>query len=272
MTTDKEVAGVIPYLNLELPEEDAPFRHLLDDSSGHAQLNIAVIAYPRLSNHDDIDPLASEDGVSLRFVRSADELQPADLIILPGSKHVASDLLWLRENGFFPILEKHLRYGGKLLGICGGMQMLGSFIDDDGIEGGSARGLGWLPLSTTMLEEKTLRQIDQPSTAFSDARVTGYEIHHGQSQHHTDETTLFPFASCSEYGQVWGTYVHGLFEQGEFRKNWLNKIGFYGSDGKDQHQRTMASLDLLADALESALSPELLAPLLITSETPLRGT
>jgi len=257
--TGRPVAGVIPYLPLELPEEDSPFRHISDSSHGNTQLNIAVIAYPRLSNHDDIDPLASEAGINLRFVRTPDELIPSDLIILPGSKHVASDLEWLHAKGFVPVLEKHLRYGGKLLGICGGMQMLGIHIEDSGIEGGSAKGLGWLPLSTTMRPEKTLRQVDRPSACFNETRVTGYEIHFGESD--ADET-LFPFASISEDGLVWGSYVHGLFEQGAFRKAWLAEIGFAASDGRNQRERTLASLDLLANALEQAIDPVLLEPLL----------
>ena len=257
--TERPVAGVIPWLPLELPEEDAPFRHVGIDNPGSGHLNIAVIAYPRISNSDDIDPLASEAGVNLRFIRSSDELNPADLIILPGSKHVSSDLAWLRKNGFVAELERHLRYGGKILGICGGMQMLGSQIEDDGVEGGSAAGLGWLPLSTTMREEKTLKQIDQPSVSFNCARVTGYEIHHGESD---SDRSLFPFAACSQDKQVWGTYVHGLFEQGEFRKAWLAGIGFDRSDGENQQQRTLLSLDLLADAMEKAIAPELLKPLL----------
>ncbi|NWF36722.1 cobyric acid synthase [Mariprofundus sp. KV] len=257
--TARPVAGVIPWLALELPEEDAPFRHIGIDSAGSDRLNIAVIAYPRMSNSDDIDPLASEEKIRLRFIRSPDELTPADLIILPGSKHVASDLSWLRDQGFVPALQRHLRYGGKLLGICGGMQMLGRAIEDDGVEGGSAEGLGWLPLSTTMRTEKTLRQVDQSSPCFNDARVTGYEIHHGESD---SDATLFPFAAKSEDGLVWGTYLHGLFEQGGFRKAWLAGIGFAASNGRDQHERTLASLDLLADAMEKAIKPELLEPLL----------
>jgi adenosylcobyric acid synthase len=101
--------------------------------------------------------------------------------------------------------------------------------------------------------------VDQSSARFGSERVTGYEIHHGDSD--CDES-LFPFAACSEDGQVWGSYVHGLFEQGAFRKAWFAKMGFTASDGKDQQQRTLASLDLLADTLERELSPELLAPLL----------
>jgi len=259
-TTNKPLAGVIPYLSLDMPEEDSPFRHIANDQPGSASFNIAVIAYPRLSNHDDIDPLASESGIKLRFVRSVDELQPADLIILPGSKHVTSDLAWLRDNGFVETLEKHLRYGGKVLGICGGMQMLGQMITDDGVEGGSAEGLGWLDLSTTMRVGKTLRQIDQVAVGFGNSRATGYEIHHGQSE--KEDASLFPFAACSDDQQIWGTYVHGLFEQGCFRQAWLDRIGFVDSDGESQHQRTLASLDLLADTLEQVLSNELLQPLL----------
>jgi len=257
--TNKPVAGVIPYLPLELPEEDSPFRHIADHSSDHAQLNIAVIAYPRMSNHDDIDPLAAEDGVNMHFVRSPAELQPADLIILPGSKHVVSDLAWLRENDFVAVLEKHLRYGGRILGICGGMQMLGNLIDDDGVEGGSVDGLGWLPISTTMQQEKTLRRVDQLSVYPNGFRVTGYEIHHGESD--CDEK-IFPFATCSDDKQVWGSYVHGLFGQGAFRQAWLNAMGFATGDCVDQQQRTLASLDLLADTLEYELAPALLNPLL----------
>ena len=259
--TERPVAGVIPWLALELPEEDAPYRHTASSISHLSSdlFHIAVIALPRMSNHDDIDPLASEAGVSLRFVRSAKELHAADLIILPGSKHVASDLAWLRQSGFVPALARHLRYDGKVLGICGGMQMLGMVIEDDGVEGGSAEGLGWLPLATTMRAQKKLTRVDRPSACFTGERVTGYEIHHGESD---SDAALFPFACRSEDGLVWGSYLHGLFEQGGFRKAWLAGIGFAASDGKDQRERTLASLDLLADSLEANLKPELLAPLL----------
>ena len=260
-TTGKPVAGVIPYLPLELPEEDAPFRHLMRglDDENQSKFNIAVIAYPRMSNSDDIDPLAAESEVSLHFVRSFESLKATDLIILPGSKHVATDMAWLKEQGFDDAINKHLRYGGKVLGICGGMQMLGLYIHDDGVEGKHAEGLGLLAFSTTMVAEKILCQIDTPSPWAAGERVTGYEIHHGISD---ADQTLFPFSTCSPDGQVWGTYVHGLFEQGGFRNVWLQSMGGIRSDGVNQQQRTMASLDLLADALEKQLTPELLRPLL----------
>jgi len=252
--TNKPLAGVIPWLKLDLPEEDSPFRHdqTLADTT---KLNIAVIGYPRMSNHDDIDPLASEEAVSVRFIRSIDALQPADLVVLPGSKHVTSDLLWFKEQGFDKALETHLRYGGKVLGICGGMQMLGQMIEDDGVEGTSMKGLGWLALSTDMQPEKILRQVDCIASYPSKTRMTGYEIHHGVSD---SDASLFPFAQCSEDKQIWGTYVHGLFEQGEFRKQWLASLGVK-SDGENQQERTLASLDMLADSLENELDSRLLS-------------
>jgi len=259
----KVVAGVIPWLPLDLPEEDSPFRHAqtLADTN---KLNISVISYPHMSNHDDIDPLASETEANVRFVRSAKEIQPADLLVLPGSKHVISDLQWLKEHGFVEVLEKHLRYGGKVLGLCGGMQMLGQMIEGNGVEGASMNGLGWLPLSTQMRPEKTLRQIDCIASYPRKTRITGYEIHHGISD---ADDTLFPFAQCSEDKQIWGTYVHGLFEQGAFRQAWLKEMGFTDSNAVNQQERTLASLDLLADALEKEVKPELLASLLAKKES-----
>lgn len=259
----KAVAGVIPWLPLDLPEEDSPFRHDSSSAEG-SHFNVAVIAYPRMSNHDDIDPLASESGLEVRFVRSADALQPSDLVILPGSKHVVSDLEWLKEHGFVAALKKHLRYGGRVLGICGGMQMLGEMIEDEGVEGDTMKALGWLPLSTKMQAEKILQRVDCVASYPHKIRVTGYEIHHGISD--ADEN-LFPFAQCSEDKQIWGTYVHGLFEQGEFRQAWLKEMGFADSDAVNQQERTLASLDLLADTLEKALAPELLSSLVAVPQS-----
>jgi len=264
--TDKTIAGVIPWLSLDLPEEDSPFRHDLA-ARDDALFNVVVVAYPRMSNHDDMDPLAAGKGINLRFIRSAHELQPADLVVLPGSKHVSSDLQWLKEQGFVEAIERHLRYGGKVLGLCGGMQMLGEQIDDDGVEGNSIQGLGYLHLITTMQAEKTLHRVDALSQTPSQHRVTGYEIHHGASHESCHEGKgLFPFAACSDDQQVWGTYVHGLFEQGAFRQAWLKQVGYGTSDGINQQERTLASLDVLADALEEHLQADLLQPLLRCSK------
>lgn len=266
----KPVAGVIPWLPLELPEEDAPYRlgkglltHI-SHASSHS-IHIAVIAYPCLSNLDDFDPLAGEPEVSLRLVHRVEQLQPADLVILPGSKHVAADLGWLRKHGFDKALERHLRYGGRILGICGGMQMLGhAIVDEVGVEhAGSIAGLGWLDISTHLQSEKTLKQVEAMARWPEAVPVSGYEIHYGDD--HPD-VSIFPLSHRSDDGRVSGTYLHGLFNRGEFRRAWLASMGAKATDNHHE-QRVMASLDLLADALEQAIKPELLAPLLNTAQS-----
>ena len=254
----KKVAGVVPWLPLHLPEEDAPYRL----ATGYAHpapdgFNIAVIAYPCLSNIDDLDPLFDEPSVSLRLINRPDQLQPADLVILPGSKHVAADLDWLHEHGFVAALQKHLRYGGKILGICGGMQMLGKEVmDKTGVEhSDSISGLGWLDITTRMQPEKTLKRIETLACWPEQVPVTGYEIHYGDD--HPD-ATLFPFSHRSDDGLVLGTYLHGLFASGQFRRVWLAEMGLTTESDEDHAHRVMTSLDLLADALEQAIAPELL--------------
>jgi len=261
-TTHKPVAGIIPMLQLDLPEEDAPFKH--QHNTSNALFRINIIAYPRMSNHDDIDPLAADKLIHINFITDASSWQACDLIILPGSKHVSSDLAWLKNQGFVAHIQHHLRYGGAVLGICGGLQMLGRAIHDgstqgNAIEGQSCQGLNLLPLSTTMLSEKTLRNIDHNAVYPKTTRVTGYEIHHGQSQ---ENPKLFPFAACSDDQQVWGTYIHGLFEQGEFRQAWLQSLGFKAAGQHNQQQRTLHSLDFLADQLEQHINPHFLQTML----------
>jgi len=259
-TSGKKVAGVIPWLPLELPEEDAPYRLGQVQAKSEGQFNIAAVAYPRASNLDDLDPLAAETAVSLRLVNRPEQLQPADLVILPGSKHVAADLAWLRDQGFEEALQKHLRYGGKLLGICGGMQMLGNaIIDKSGIESsGTVTGLGWLAMNTRMLAEKTLKRVEATARWPQAVPVNGYEIHYGD---HNPDASLFPFSHCSDDQQVWGTYLHGLFSSGAFRRVWLYELGVSGEASESHEARVLASLDLLADALEQAIDPALLKPL-----------
>ena len=259
--TGKPVAGVIPWLPLELPEEDAPYRLGQMQAKSEGQFNIAAVIYPRASNLDDLDPLAAEPSISLRLVNRPEQLLSADLIILPGSKHVAADLAWLRDQGFDRALQKHLRYGGKVLGICGGMQMLGKeIVDEAAVEDtGSVSGLGWLNVTTRMQSEKTLKRVEAIACWPQAVPVSGYEIHYGDD--HPDET-LFPFSHCSDDGLVCGTYLHGLFSSGGFRHAWLNEMGVRGEVLESHEHRVMVSLDLLADALEQAIDPELLKPLL----------
>jgi adenosylcobyric acid synthase len=212
-----------------LPEEDGVF----DDRSratGAVTQTVAVIAYPRISNLDEFQPLKNVPGVRLLWARSPADLaglQAHDWVILPGSKHTRSDLTWLRENGLDAAIAGHARQGGAVLGICGGLQMLGeALIDTHGIDG-NAPGLGLLPLVTRFAPVKTVTktqarfgQLRGAWSSLSGVEVSGYEIHHGQTQLHRDmlgagtalHEVMPGLAWQSGDGQVLGTYLHGLFE------------------------------------------------------------
>ena len=188
--TGKPVLAVLPYLmDLYLDAEDALPR-APTTGSGRQRLRVAVPALPRISNHTDFDPLRFHPDVDFRFV-GPHEPPPdgeaggaCDLIILPGSKAVQADLAWLRERGWEQAIARHLRYGGRLIGICGGLQMLGRQLDDPlGLEGapGSVAGLGLLNLSTTLAPEKTLRRVRGRLALAGNPALSGYEIHHGET-------------------------------------------------------------------------------------------
>ena len=210
-----------------LPEEDGVF----DDktkSSGQVTKTIAVIAYPRISNLDEFQPLKNIPGVRLLWVRSPAELGGLtgdDWIILPGSKATSSDLAWLRAHGLDQTVNAHAASGGAVLGICGGLQMLGeALIDPHGIDG-NAPGLGLLGVATVFEEAKTVqrrqtqfKQLTGGWAALSDVEVAGYEIHHGQTALRADlaDSThaVMPhdLAWQNAQGNVLGLYLHGLFE------------------------------------------------------------
>jgi len=192
---------------------------------------VAVIAYPRISNLDEFQPLKNIPGMRLQWVRSPAELAglaSTDWIILPGSKHTSGDLAWLRSQGLDAAIAQHAGQGGAVLGICGGLQMLGeALVDPHGIDG-NAPGLGLLPLVTVFDEDKTVLRTDALFTqvrgawaALSGVSVRGYEIHHGQTQQHAAMAAagqvaheVMPGLSWqNEAGNVMGSYLHGLFEE-----------------------------------------------------------
>jgi adenosylcobyric acid synthase len=206
-----------------LPEEDGVF----DDRSttaGVVQKTIAVIAYPRISNLDEFQPLKNIPGVRLAWARSPADVAQADWIILPGSKHTSGDLAWLRAQGLDRAIAQHAKRGGAVLGICGGLQMLGeALIDTHGIEG-NAPGLGLLPLVTVFEPAKTVKRTQARFeavvgnwAALSGVNAEGYEIHHGQTSQHPAMPAARPvmadgLAWQNEQGNVLGVYLHGLFE------------------------------------------------------------
>ncbi|AEJ02628.1 Cobyric acid synthase [Nitrosomonas sp. Is79A3] len=219
--TGKPVLGVLPYLQgLHLEAEDAlPRTTDFVEPMEQDCLRVIVPALPRISNHTDFDPLRLHPQVNLQFIGPGETIPPTDLIILPGSKSVCADLNWLRDQGWELAIRRHLRYGGKLIGICGGFQMLGKHIHDpNGLEGdaGSAQGFAFFDMETTLEPEKLLRNT-QGTFAFNNAVITGYEIHTGITTYHTHyqpsvHLTHSDDGAISEDGLILGTYLHGIFE------------------------------------------------------------
>lgn len=258
--TGKPVLGVLPYLHgLHLEAEDALPVEVFQRNAG---FRIVVPALPRISNHTDFDALRLHPGVDFRFAGPGDDLSPADLIILPGSKSVRADLAFLRERRWDEGLRRHLRYGGKLIGICGGFQMLGRMLHDPhGLEGsaGSSEGLGLFDMETTLHPEKQLRNVSG-KLCMGHVPVSGYEIHAGVSVGAALSRPVCVLEGCaegavSEDGQVLGTYLHGLFDTQPAADALLAWAGL------DCHQLVApdiaalrdAAIDRLADAVEAHL-------------------
>ena len=266
--TGKPVVGVLPYvMDLHLEAEDGIDQRQIDKAA--QVLKVVVPVLPRISNHTDFDPLRLHPQVDLQFVGPGQAIPAADLIILPGSKSVRSDLAYLRANGWDTAVARHLRYGGKVLGICGGLQMLGEQVHDPlGLEGpcGSSVGLGLLAFSTTLEEEKQLRNV-RGRLLLEDAEVSGYEIHAGV----TSGAGLVRAAvqlddgrrdgAQSEDGQILGTYLHGLFEAPAACSALLRWAGLEDVQEVDYHGLRERDIERLADLVERHLDTALLRSL-----------
>jgi adenosylcobyric acid synthase len=259
--TGKPVIGVLPYLrDLHLEAEDALPSLFGGEVVGEGKLRIIVPVLPHISNHTDFDPLRLHPQIEFSFVALGEAIPAADLIILPGSKSVRSDLGSLRKAGWEAALQRHLRYGGKLIGICGGLQILGQFIHDPlGLEGepGSSVGLSLLDLSTTLEAEKQLRNV-RGTLMLEDASVSGYEIHAGVSagialQHPALQLEHGADGAISNDGQILATYLHGLFESQQATDALLRWAGLGKVHTPDYHARREADIDRLADAVEQYL-------------------
>ncbi|OUR63943.1 cobyric acid synthase CobQ [Methylophaga sp. 42_25_T18] len=266
--TGKPVLGVLPYLKgLHLEAEDAITTQQADVPDDAFKIIVPVL--PRISNHTDFDPLRLHPQVDLQFIGPDAPIPAADFIILPGSKSVRADLNYLLQSGWSAAINKHLRYGGKVLGICGGFQMLGCDINDpDGIEGlaGQTEALGLLDMSTTLTAQKQLRNVS--GKLYIDASmIQGYEIHAGISQ---GPALSQPFCQL-EHGadgainhddNIMGTYVHGLFEQSSTCNAILNWAGLQHADAADYHALRNRDIDRLADMIEQHMDIAVLKDLL----------
>ncbi len=253
--TGVPVLGVLPYLrNLELDQEDSVAIERFRMTPFETEtVNVAVVLLPHMSNFTDFNQLVAESDVGLRYVASPQELHGADVIILPGSKTTIEDLGYLRKTGFEDALMAHVRRGGEMIGVCGGFQILGNTITDpQQVEtGGALKGLGLLEVETELLAHKKTEQVRARSLLGSwgdDCLVEGYEIHMGVTVRGNGVLPCFEIISHSENfpspkpspqgardfqsldgamsadGLVWGTYIHGVFDQPGFRREWLNRV------------------------------------------------
>lgn len=265
----KPVLGVLPYLQgLHLDGEDG-INPVNDNIAGNSvnhngdtkKINVVVPVLPRISNHTDLDPLRLHPQVAFSYVKANQNIPPADLIILPGSKNTLMDLRWLKQQGWQQAIQRHLRYGGKVLGICGGFQMLGTMLrDEDGIEGkpGSEPGLGFLDMETRLMPEKQLHRREGYILPFQSA-CSGYEIHCGISTGPALEQPMIEFScgldksvkegAVSVDGNVMGTYLHGILDASASLAAILKWAGVSGEiEAVDYDELRNQNLDRLADA------------------------
>jgi adenosylcobyric acid synthase len=260
--TGKPVFGVLPYLQgLHLDAEDAIQQEQAAAAPAGPRLRVIVPVFPRISNHTDFDALRAHPQVDLRFIGPGMAIPDADLIILPGSKSVRADLEWLRREGWEARIHRHLRYGGKVMGICGGMQMLGMRLHDPlGLEGGpgTSAGLRLLDFETTLAPEKMLAQVAGCLALAGAPPVRGYEIHMGVSAGPALARPAVSLAgrddgALSADGQIMASYLHGLFDAPEACSALLAWAGLAEPEQMDFAAKREASINRLADALEQHL-------------------
>ncbi|MFC9896150.1 cobyric acid synthase [Nocardia sp. NPDC127579] len=276
--TGRPTLGVLPYAeDLWIDAEDS-LGTVADAPVGRPRpprgdewLTVAAVRLPRISNSTDIEALACEPGVAVRWATEPSRLADADLVVLPGSKATVSDLEWLRRNGIADALRLRAAAGRPILGICGGYQMLATRIVDPVESGaGAVEGLGLLDLEIEFAAEKVLRQATG-ATADRSIPVRGYEIHHGRVTHTGDPAWLHlegaPEGSAT--GAIWGTHLHGLLESDAFRRSWLREVaraaarpGFHPAEDTSVAAIRTAQLDLLADLIEDHLDVPTLEALL----------
>ncbi|MEM0899026.1 MAG: cobyric acid synthase [Pseudomonadota bacterium] len=257
--------GVVPWLTSvsKLPAEDSVALEQLSRAKPSGKIKIAVPVMSRIANFDDLDPLMNEPELSLQLVREGDSFPvDADAVILVGSKSTISDMAQMRAFGWDRMIIDLANRGRPIVGICGGYQMLGKMISDpEGLEGQktSVKGLRLLDVSTVMAREKITRN-DLARTVSGDHEITGYQIHLGET---SGPDTARPFArvdgtndgAMNERGNIFGTYLHGLFGSGDFRKTWLKSLGVESS-GRDQIDIVDRALDDLAAEIETYIDVE----------------
>ena len=281
--TGRPTLGVLPFADdLWLDAEDS-LGTLVGASlgrprppRGRAWLRVAAVRLPRISNSTDVEALACEDGVAVRWVADPQDLVDVDLVVLPGSKSTVSDLAWLRRTGLAAAVAAHADAGRPVLGVCGGYQMLGTTITDTVESGdGPVAGLGLLDLDVEFAPTKVLARV---AGSAGGEPVTGYEIHHGRVARTADPPLLTAADGAGEgsrRGHVHGTHWHGLLANDGFRRRWLTEVaaaagrsGFVVAPDVDVAARRTAQLDLLADLVDAHLDLAALGSLIADGPIP----
>ena len=265
--------GIIPFIpDLYIPDEDAAHfdnKPFSDTREQEHEIDIVIPRLPHISNFDEFDPLRMEPGIRVRFVHRKEEIGQPEAIILPGSKAVISDLIWLRQQGMDKAIIDAYVQGAHIVGICGGYQILGrKLVDSLGSEGegaGEFVGLGLLPIQTvfqpTKQTQKSLMLLP------NGLLVTGYEIHTGVTKRleghpfgtiirRNAQTVHLPDGAQTDDGRVWGAYLHGIFENDDFRWQWLTSLGWNPSHHRSARAQRLASYDRLADIVEASVDIE----------------
>ncbi len=229
------VMGVVPWLNSIFPSEDSLSLFDQRRSPDKGDINVTVVRLPRIANFTDFDPLEAEPSVTVRYIGPKSSLGHPDAVIIPGSKTTIADLIALHKSGMTEQIQEYVAAGGTVLGICGGYQMMGRVLaDPEGIEGQEGRfpGLKLLPMKTVIAGQKVARQRQVTSNFPQDGLpVAGYEIHQGRTRVIEEEAdgtqALFDdpnLGVVDRHQAVWGTYLHGIFDNGPWRRAWLNRL------------------------------------------------
>lgn len=233
------VTGVIPYVKLDIDDEDS-LSERLRNSDSIAAIDIVVIRFPRLSNFTDFAVFEEMENVSLRYVSRVEQLKNPDMIVLPGTKSTIADLLWMRQNGIEASIQKQAKQGTVIFGICGGFQMLGKSLEDPyGVEsatGETFQGINLLPIRTVFRKDKhrtqitgTFEKIEGVLSGLNGTKFKGYEIHHGIAEYQESAETIMTLSNGESDGaqngeNVYGCYIHGIFDEKEVAQGILSTL------------------------------------------------
>jgi adenosylcobyric acid synthase len=240
--TQIPVIGIVPWLIDSFPPEDS--LDLLEKKSRftNPDIKVGIIKLPSISNFSDFDPLENEESILIEWIRESQNLRKYDFIILPGSKQTIKDQIFLENSGLAEDIREYSNNKGNIIGICGGLQMLGTTLEDPYFKEGSKnlseqkiKGIGLLPLKTTFFKKKLTRQIHSESIWPCKSKINGFEIHNGQTKFDKTQTLskinpIFKDMNLGWYkennggGTIAGTYIHGIFENDSWRDQYINLI------------------------------------------------